>query len=156
MGGYDLLTEEDFTMRDDNVYLSKTDAQALFGLDMCNAPQVLHHWQGMLTLENHLLLYPQLRFMCTLTTVYLGYQSVDVRYMIQSLLDQMISDIYHNEEVELPLSALKFMFPIVWLHRNLTDYRMVKKLAYKRELLESVRRHLLDLGALSTFQTTLF
>lgn len=140
----------------ERVYLSKHDAQALFGLDEYNAPRVLRSWQAVLTPDNHLTLYPQLRLMCTLTKVYWSYQSDDVRYMIRKLLDEMVDNIYRDVELVLPLADLAFMFPIVWQHRNLTDYRAVKKMAYKKELLEQTRHQLFKLGVLPGYQMGLF
>ena len=143
-------------METDEVYLSKTDAQAVFGFTEYNSLRVLRYWQSLLTSETHNTLYPALKFLVIVTKVYLNYRSADVGYAIKVAINKMIADIYPHEDDKRTLKSLMFMFSIIWLHRNIEHYKILKNKEYDRNFLEQIRQQLFKLKATPTYQKKLF
>lgn len=83
-------------MKTDAVYLSKTDAHAVFGFTEYNSIRILRYWQSLLTNETYEALFSEIKFMALVTNVYLNYKSDDVKYAIQVVINKMIADIYPN------------------------------------------------------------
>lgn len=48
------------------------------------------------------------------------------------------------------------MFSIIWHHRNIEHYKMLKNKDYDRNFLEQIRQQLFKLKAIPTYQKQLF
>ncbi len=143
-------------MKTKAVNLSKEDAKTVFGVTECCPIANLRHWQSIFNNDYYPGLYAEIRFMMLILKTYLNYKSDDVRYIIQNMINKLIDDIYKSEEEEIDLASFKFLYPIIWQHRNFNTYKVLKKHVYKKELIETVRQHLLELGAIQAYQKDLY
>lgn len=138
------------------IYLMKEDAKALLGIGERNIIPVLRYWQSQLTKDNHEAIFADLKFMIVIINTYFNFKSTDVKYLTQVLLNKMIDNIYQSEDEEISLKSFQFMYSIIWQHRNVTKYSLLKNFEYKKELKESVKYNLLALGAIKSYQKVLF
>jgi len=134
----------------------KEDAKALLGIGERNIIPVLRYWQSQLTKDNHEAIFADLKFMIVIINTYFNFKSTDVKYLTQVLLNKMIDNIYQSEDEEISLKSFQFMYSIIWQHRNVTKYSLLKNFEYKNELKESVKYNLLALGAIKSYQKVLF
>jgi hypothetical protein len=134
----------------------KEDAKALLGIGERNIIPVLRYWQSQLTKDNHEAIFADLKFMIVIINTYFNFKSTDVKYLTQVLLNKMIDNIYQSEDEEISLKSFQFMYSIIWQHRNVTKYSLLKNFEYKKELKESVKYNLLALGAIKSYQKVLF
>ncbi len=142
-------------MSTNNICLTIEDVKSIFGISEVSPISTLRYWQNILVSQNSNQPFSNMKFMLLLPKTYLNYKSRDVRYAIQGLINLIIDDIY-NEKEEIPLNSLKFLYPIVWYHRNIEDYRVIHKLKYEKEFIEEFRKNLLTIGAIKSYQTLIF
>lgn len=142
-------------MSTNSICLTIEAAKSIFGISEVSPITTLRYWQNIVVSQNSDQPYSDMKFMLLLPKTYLNYRSSDVRYAIQGLLNLIIDDIYNDKE-ETPLNSLKFLYPIVWYHRNIKDYRAIRKLKYEKEFIEEFRKNLLAIGAIKSYQTVMF
>ncbi len=88
--------------------------------------------------------------------MYINYSSADVRLLIQNLCSGYVQEIYLNEEQKLPLNKLMYMGAIIFRHRNIKDYRKLKKFFADPTHIDKIRYWLFQIGARAEYQTSLF
>jgi len=146
------------------INLSRSDAEDVFGRYLKPMP-VIDEWSDRLqsdkfnaleTDDDFHKLYMEIRFLLVVTGMYIKYSSADVREIIQNLCSRYIHDIYLNEDQRRLLSDLKFIGAIIFRHRNIKEYRKLKKFFAEPAHIDKIRYWLFQIGARAEYQASLF
>lgn len=103
----------------DEIYLSKHDAQAIFGKGVYPAYDLLLFWFAEVTEAKRMMLLPHVGFLWVTCKAYTCYRSDEVCAYVRAKINEMLDDIYREGPEVRPLDDLKHLFSPVWAHRNL-------------------------------------